>query len=606
MEQNYWQKVLRSRVSRRRALAGTAAAAAGAALLAACGGNDEGGGESSGLVYNPEDETSKAKAGGVYITSQDNAYARAPDPHRIGAHVGVAGRAYSQLFRTVYGRLQNTTGEFAGDLAQSWELAPDKLALTIKLEPQAGFAPIAPVNGRIVDSDDVVFSFRRMIDAAGPLRGDLANEINPDAPIVSVNAVDKQTVQIKLKEPNATIFTLLGLAGLGGFWIVPKEAADTKVLDVGNKPIGTGPYYVTELLPESRVVYKKNPNFKRSSLKNNEPYIEEIQTPMVLEASTRSAQFRAGNLYQTAFPRLEMVGAKRDNPALLMFPTDPPATERVYFGQNPDSPWVDERLRRAFHRVIDRDAFVRAAYDVDFFEKEGLTVEQFWEGSFGANSWQGWVLDPKSEKDYGEAQKNFVMDIAEAKKLVQAAGKQVPFHFVWVRSAPGPTSFAQPIYDRMAIVEGMVRDSGVFTFEFKDLEWGTEWAPQIRQSGGKFTGTSWGPDTASPDPAVAAFFVYHPKGGYFEGGDEKLAQLALDIRREFDSEKRKKLVHDLLRYDAVKMFNQKIGVAASFDLAWPVVRNVGVFRGGTNWLDIRTGSELKAWIDPTKPPLGKS
>jgi len=605
VEQNYWQKVLRNRVSRRRALAGTAAVAAGAALLAACGGDDSGG-ESSSLIYKPEDETSKAKHGGVYITSQDNAYARAPDPHRIGAHVGVAGRAYSQLFRTTYGRLQNTTGEFAGDLAQSWELAPDKLTLTIKLEPEAGFAPIAPVNGRIVDSDDIVFSFRRMIDAAGPLRGDIANEINPDAPIVSVNPVDKQTVQIKLKEPNATIFTLLGLSGLGGFWIVPKESADTRALDIGNKPIGTGPYYVTELLPEARVVYKKNPNFKRSTLKNNEPYIEEIQTPMVLEASTRSAQFRAGNLYQTAFPRLEMVGAKRDNPALLMFPIDPPATERIYFGQNPDSPWVDERLRRAFHRVIDRDAYIRAAYDVDFFEKEGLTVDQYWEGSFGANSWQGWILDPKSEKDYGEAQKNFVMDIAEAKKLVQAAGKPVPFHFVWVRSAPGPTSFAQPIYDRMAIIEGMVRDSGVFTFEFKDLEWGTEWAPQIRQSGGKFTGTSWGPDTSSPDPAVAAFFIYHPKGGYFEGGDDKLAQMALDIRREFDTEKRKKLVHDLLRYDAVKMFNQKVGVAGGFDLAWPVVRNVGVFRGGTNWLDIRTGSELKAWIDPTKPPLGKS
>jgi peptide/nickel transport system substrate-binding protein len=603
---SYWQKVLDRRVTRRRVLVSTGGFAAAAAFLAACGGDDDGGdGDgSSGLVYKIEDETSRAKHGGVYITTQDNAFARAPDPHRIGAHTAVAQRGYSQLFRIKGGHLANTDGDFMGDLAESWELSPDRLTLTVKLEKQAGFAPLPPVNGRLVDADDIVFSWRRMIDAAGPLRGDLANEINPDAPIQSVTALDKQTVQLKLAEPNATIFTLLGLAGLGGFWIVPKEAAS---FDVANKPLGSGPYMITDLQPELRVVYKKNPNFKRSTLKNNEPYIEEIQTPMILEAATRSAQFRAGNIHQTAFPRLEMVGAKRDNPDLLLFPIDPPTTERVYFGQNSDSPWVDERLRRAFHRLIDRDAFVRAAYDVDFFEREGLEVDQQWEGSFGGNSWGGWLLDPKSEKDYGAAQKNFVMDVAEAKKLVEAAGKTTPWDFVWVRSAPGPTSFSRPIYDRMEIVEGMIRDSGVMRFTFKDLEWGTEWAPQIRQSGGKFTGTSWGPDTSSPDPAVAAVFVYHPKGGYFEGGDDRLAQMALGIRREFDVEKRKTLVKDLQRYDAEKMFNQKIGVAAGFDLSWPVVRNIGAYRGGTNWLDLKSplGADLKAWIDETKAPINK-
>src|SRR5690606_19594278 len=122
---------------------------------------------------------------------------------------------------------------------------------------------------------------------------------------------------------------------------------------------------------------KKNPHFKRTSLKNDEPYIEEIRTPIILEAATRSAQFRAGQVHETVFPRLEMVGAKRDNPDLLMYAVDPPTTERVYFGHNPDSPFIDERLRIAYYRLIDRDAYVRAAYDVDFFEQDGLDVEQF-------------------------------------------------------------------------------------------------------------------------------------------------------------------------------------------------------------------------------------
>ena len=56
---------------------------------------------------------------------------------------------------------------------------------------------------------------------------------------------------------------------------------------------------------------------------------------------------------------------------------------------------------------------------------------------------------------------------------------------------------------------------------------------------------------------------------------------------------------------ALGLVEPELLAAASFDLAWPAVRNVGVFRGGTNWLDIRTGGELKAWIDETKAPFNK-
>ncbi len=328
---------------------------------------------------------------------------------------------------------------------------------------------------------------------------------------------------------------------------------------------------------------------------------------MIVDPSALSAQFRAGQIYETlGLPALEITGIKKDNPALLMYASDPITTERVYFGQNSDSPFIDQRLRQAYYKVIDRDAYVKAAYNTDKYAADGLPVQEYWEGSFEQASWNDWVLDPKSTKDYGDVQKNFMVDIAEAKKLVEAAGQKTPFHFIQVRSAPGPTSFPQAIYDRMAIIEGMIRDSGVFSFDFKDLQWAPEWTPQVRQSKGKFSGASWGPDTSSFDPAFASFFVYNPSGGYFEGGDSTLEQMTLNIRQEFDVQKRKQLVADLQKYDAGTMFNQKLGVAGGFSLVWPVVRNVHVFRGGTNWLDITTGSELKAFLDPTQAPLKKS
>ena len=135
-----------------------------------------------------------------------------------------------------------------------------------------------------------------------------------------------------------------------------------------------------------------------------------------------------------------------------------------------------------------------------------------------------------------------------------------------------------------------------------------EWVPKIRNSAGAFSGTSWGPDTAPADPALAAFFVYNPNGGYFEGGDATLEDLTKKIVQEFDANKRQDLVKELQRYDAGKFFNQKVGIAGGFGLVWPVVRNVYVYRGGTSWQSVRnpTGTGPRAFIDPDQPPIKKT
>ena len=130
--------------------------------------------------------------------------------------------------------------------------------------------------------------------------------------------------------------------------------------------------------------------------------------------------------------------------------------------------------------------------------------------------------------------------------------------------------------------------------------------PKIRTSGGKFSGTSWGPDTSPLDPSVAAFFVYNSKGGYFEGGDGTLEDLTTKIKGEFDQAKQKELVREVQRYDAGKFFNQKVGAAGGFGLVWPAVRNVNVFQGGTGWRSIDSATGPRGFIDPDYAPLKKS
>ena len=609
---SYWNNVLNQRTSRRRAIVGTGTAAAAAALLAACGGSDGGGGsgskDKSSLLYKPVDETKSAKRGGTYIGLQPNGIATGIDPHAIGAYGGVVQRAYSQIFRISDGVLKNTDGAPQGDLIQSWELSPDKLTLTGKIDPGVGTPPVAPLNGRKFDAEDVLYSWERF-KATGRFRSDIATEANPSAPLASITAPDKQTIVLKLSEPNAGIYTLLAQAGLGYLYIMPKETADISKYDPKKMAAATGPYYLTEL-DDTKLRFKRNPNFKRVALKDNEPYIDEIFEPIIPDASQVQAQFRAGEIYDTVIQPDQVLGMKKDTPQLLMYAQEPITSERVYFGHNPESPFRDERLRLAYFKCIDRDAYIAGYFNTDVFQKEGLPVETFWESSFHQASWAGWVLDPKNNaKEYGDKAKNFQFDLAEAKKLIEAAGKKTPLEYDQVISKQDPTSFGPLTYKRTEIFMNMVENSGVFKLQSggrTQLTWAIEWVPKIRTSAGKFNGTSWGPDTSPRDPSVAAFFVYNSKGGYFEGGDATLEDLTTKIKGEFDQAKQKELVKEVQRYDAGKFFNQKVGCAGGFGLVWPAVRNAYVHRGGTGWMSIRSSSGPRAWIDPDLPPLKKS
>jgi peptide/nickel transport system substrate-binding protein len=520
-----------------------------------------------------------------------------------GGHIRVARRGYSQFFRVTDGVAMNTDGTIEGDAAASWEMSADNLTLTIKLEPGAKFPDIEPVNGRVLDSDDVLFTWNRLLEL-GTQRAELANSINPAAPILDIQAPDASTVVIKLAQPDVTIFPALATQILGGMYLLPKEAADENVIDIPRQAIGTGPYYLTE---DSEVEYrwKKNPNFSRPSLTKGEPFIDEIYEPVITDRAAGGAQFRAGTLLEYGLPQEEVLGAKRDNMDLLMNAL-PPSTfnERMYFGIHPDSPFKDERMRIAFMKTIDRDTFLDVAYNVDKFTAEGLPVDVFWEGALREPIYSGWWLDPKDASNWGDAASNYVFDIAEAKKLIEATGATTPFTFDNTYGAPAPTSFPQTYYDRAEIYLGMIESAGIWDQKRVLIDYRTEWSSErYRFSGGQFVGTTWGPDTSATEPTQAAFFIFNSNGGYFFGGDATLDDLTAKAKQEFDDDARKTLIHDLQKYDAKMMYNEKLGIAGTFSLHWPALRNLGVYQGGTNWLGATTPSGLKAWLDKTKAPL---
>jgi len=180
MAASYWNRLIDQRLSRRRALAATGAVALGAVILAACGSDKEPGpkGNKSSLVAAVVDETKSIKRGGV-LKRIVSAEWQPFDP-MLSVAIPL-GRIYSRLFKVKGGHLEPTTGSVEGDLAESWELSPDKLQLTVKMSNKAKFHPFPPVSGRAPNSQDVVFSYNRLKEI-GLSRAALANEVNGSGP----------------------------------------------------------------------------------------------------------------------------------------------------------------------------------------------------------------------------------------------------------------------------------------------------------------------------------------------------------------------------------------------------------------------------------------
>ena len=86
-----------------------------------------------------------------------------------------------------------------------------------------------------------------------------------------------------------------------------------------------------------------------------------------------------------------------------------------------DSPFRDERLRQAWVLTWDRELYLDTVFNADKFSAGGVPVDIVNESGLQANTYAGWLLDPQG-KDFGPNAKYFKKDLAEAKKLVVAAG----------------------------------------------------------------------------------------------------------------------------------------------------------------------------------------
>jgi ABC-type transport system substrate-binding protein len=584
------------------------AGSAAAALLAACGGGDsDGGGEdTSSLVVKPADTLKQAKRGGIM---KDRAYSdvQSLDVLTLNNPWYNTGYAvYNSFVQNSRGYLEpGEPGAVQPDMAESWEVSPDGLQITFKIRQGIKFHNKPPVNGRALDMDDILFSWQRFSTKYSVRQGVVA----PSGPLQSVTATDNRTVVAKLSEPLVYSVGFFAGSNGSGMWIVPKETDST--LDLRGDMLGTGPWYLSNYAPSSSFTLKRNPEFWDKDW----ALVDQIDLPIVPEYAAALSQFKAGNIYymgshpgSSQVTQEDILSVKREAPALLIYEADLRVLGFPFnFGWLPEgqSPFLDERVRQAVSMAWDRDAYLDVFHNVSAFQVEGLPVKGVWNTALPVTNF-GWWLDPQSS-DFGPNAKYYKHDVAEAKKLMAAAGHPNGFETT-ANHIPGPE--LGPVPKQAEVFGGFLNEIGI-TSKTNHVDYLKDYVPNLRDGKGQYVGWSVASTAGAPPsgghPIGPLAGAYWSKGGNaFRGfslsgrndqsGDPQVDAMIEKARVEQDVDKAKALVNDIQRHLAKTVYMlQPPGSATAFQMAWPCIGNFRVWQNGR--------PHERLWIDDTKPPF---
>jgi ABC-type transport system substrate-binding protein len=357
-EPSYWERIARSRISRRRVLAGTGAGAAGLLVAAACGGKSSNnntptaGGSptsTSGDQGKPTRPAGTPKIGGRYLGVNQGAWGTIDPIVSVGNATGIMPRFYNTLISR-----SNVDPEFTFyDLAQSIE-QPDEVTYVFKIRPGVKIAPNSlGIPERDMDAQDPVKYFDRIVAQADAI---LRKFTGPWLDSYSATA---DTFTFKTKGPYAYALSTIGRA-LGGC-IPPRETYEQNI-DIKSRAAGGGPFMIKEgtFQESGSVSLDRNPNYYRKDEPSGLqlPFFDGIDVSLVTDRQARKTAFLGKQLYDYgAQDAQEAKDNVANNPDTYIVRR--PSFTFISVSMNVEkAPWNDDRIRQAAQHALDRTQFV--------------------------------------------------------------------------------------------------------------------------------------------------------------------------------------------------------------------------------------------------------
>lgn len=412
-------------------------------------------------------------------------------------------------------------------LAETWDISEDKLTYTFHLRKDIKFSDGTPVKG-----EDWVFSLLRARDAK-----DSAWAFSLEA-VKDVTAPDDNTVVITLKQPWAPIMADLAMFNAS----VTSKAYFEKVGVEGfsQKPIGTGPFAISEWKKGEYILLDKNTHYWQAGL----PKTDQIKFTVVPDDNTRMMQLQAGDVDITTFVPFNRMADLGADPNLQAIPIL--STETRYIQYNTTKKQLsDVRVRQALDMATDRDALSKTVLfgygepSKGFMAKAGV----YWNPNIVTNPY----------------------DVEKAKALLAEAG--YPNGFDVTITLPSGNTVAASI---ATVLKEQWSKIGV-NVNLETLEAATATA-KFKNMESDITLRGWTNDIVDSSQQVDYFCVYSNIKNFYTGWDNKeVEELALAGKTELDNAKRQEIY-----YKIQELYQKDMPMSTIFHVPYPVAMKKAV------------------------------
>ena len=279
---------------------------------------------------------------------------------------------------------------------------PDPLTIICKIG-DAVFHDKPPVNGRAVKASDIAASFK-MFAQQLPIGFDYLHDVMQD-----IVANDDHTVTIKQKRPWAWAFTS---SNAGSPWtssILPQEILNDSNF-LAKDAVGSGQWILASQDNGANIKLRKFDKFRQfagTTPVPGQPYLDGIDFKLIADGAPALAAFKAGQIDNYGFQdRTEAEDTKKALGDKIVVGSDL-ARDYYVLMLKYEPPFTDERVRHAFNLLVNRDEIMQL-----MVEGSGVKCAPVPPANLR------YQLPP----DDPDLQAYFTHDVAEAKKLLNAAG----------------------------------------------------------------------------------------------------------------------------------------------------------------------------------------
>jgi peptide/nickel transport system substrate-binding protein len=447
------------------------------AVLAACSGGE-------GVDVDGEGGSEGGGEGGI-LTAAIGGEPDNLDPHNTSAYFSF------QVLENVYDTLvePDENLEMQPSIAESWETSEDQLTWTFKIREGVKFS-----DGSELTAEDVAYSYNRIIDEQ------LSSSYRFSA-VKSVKAIDPQTLEIKLSQPQPNLLAAVG--GYAGMAIVSEDNVKSK--DIKTNPIGSGPFMVEDFRSGDRIELVRNDEYW-----GDKPPLDGVTFTFVKDPTVALQNLEGGEVQWTDNLPPQQVSSLMERDDLTV--ESVPSSDYWYLALNQNrKPFDDVDVRRAIAFAIDREAIVKGA------KFGNATVNQ--------------TAIPEASSWYHEYAP-YETDPEQAQQLLEDAGvSDLSMELMVTSEYPETVSAAQVIADQLS-------DVGI-DVEIRELDF-TTWLDE--QGKGNFDAFMLG-WLGNIDPDEFYYAQHHSEGQFnFHGySNPEVDQLLDDAKTETDTDERKQL-----------------------------------------------------------------